>query len=153
MTNDSLESGISAPAPLNLPFGKLFFGFKVVPYSKPAAEDTVAGPSTSSFSGVGNTLSGPSASKGKGKAPAPPPNGATAGTTGKNWGSGQTLSGSTTGNSSRPQARTGDGVLGAGGARAPRPIQRSPQASKHRQRSPTPDWGVDDDDVIEIDSD
>lgn len=38
---------------------------------------------------------------------------------------------------------------GAGGARVPQPPQRKPQ------RSPSPDWGVDDDDddVIMIDSD
>ena len=151
MTNDSLESGVSAPAPLNLPFGKLFFGFKVVPYIKPPTETEGSGASTSTpFTGSGNTLSSPSTSKGKGKEIAAP---VKAETSGRSWGYGQSLSGTTNGARSRPPTSIGSDVIGAGGARAPRPIQRSPQRAKQRQRSPTPDWGVDDDDIIEIDSD
>lgn len=37
VTNDTLEEGRQVPAPLNLPFGKLFFGFTVVPYKAPEA--------------------------------------------------------------------------------------------------------------------
>jgi len=50
------------------------------------------------------------------------------------------------------------GPTGAGGASIPRLPNRQ-QSSKDKQkvvekeRSPTPDWGVDDDDIIEIDSD
>jgi ubiquitin fusion degradation protein 1 len=36
MSNSDLESDIKVPAPLNLPFGKLFFGFKVAAYTPPA---------------------------------------------------------------------------------------------------------------------
>ena len=45
------------------------------------------------------------------------------------------------------------GSRGAGGARVPQPPQRNPP--KKRERSLSPDWGVDDDDddVIMIDSD
>lgn len=36
ITTDLLDAETQAPAPLNLPFGKLFFGFKSVPYKPPA---------------------------------------------------------------------------------------------------------------------
>lgn len=39
VTSELLDTDVSAPAPLNLPFGKLFFGFKVVPYQPPEAKD------------------------------------------------------------------------------------------------------------------
>lgn len=55
----------------------------------------------------------------------------------KEWGSGQRLG-------TKP-------TYGAGGARAPAPPRRS--SAKEKERSPTPDFGVDDDDVIDIDSD
>ena len=37
VTNNSLEADVTAPAPLNLPFGKLFFGFKMSAYTPPEA--------------------------------------------------------------------------------------------------------------------
>lgn len=37
MTTDDLENDKRAPAPLGLPFGKLFFGYSVVPYKEPDA--------------------------------------------------------------------------------------------------------------------
>ena len=37
VSNNSLESDVKVPAPLILPFGKLFFGFKVAAYTPPAA--------------------------------------------------------------------------------------------------------------------
>jgi hypothetical protein len=38
VSNDMLESDTQAPAPLNLPFGQLFFGFPVVPYTPPETQ-------------------------------------------------------------------------------------------------------------------
>ncbi|KAH8116835.1 UFD1-domain-containing protein [Phellopilus nigrolimitatus] len=157
VTNDSLESDASAPAPLNLPHGKLFFGFKVIPYKRPAKPEDGAGSESaepSNFGGAGNTLSGrnssgtPSSSasasasaKGKGREEGNTPDEA-------RWGQGQAL---TSASSRRAPA---DGPVGAGGARVPRgPTRSSRAAQKQRERSPTPDWGVDDDDVIYIDSD
>lgn len=37
MTNELLGDARPAPAPLSLPFGKLFFGFTVIPYKAPDA--------------------------------------------------------------------------------------------------------------------
>lgn len=37
VTTDSLDSDIKVPAALNLPFGKLFFGFNVTAYTPPPA--------------------------------------------------------------------------------------------------------------------
>ena len=108
------------------------------------------------FVGAGNSLGGrptgsSAQSKGKGKATAD---------TGETkadaagWGSGQGRS-----LGSRPTnglgARTlGAGLVGIGGASIPRPPQRSGKKPPGRERSPTPDYGVDDDDdVIVIDSD
>ena len=56
ITSEMLEGGGDGPAPLNLPLGKLFFGYAFVPYSPPP---TVAAAQTSNaFIGGGNTLSG-----------------------------------------------------------------------------------------------
>jgi ubiquitin fusion degradation protein 1 len=130
MTNDELDSDVKVPASLNLPFGKLFFGFTVVPYkpSTPAASSGSPEPASTPFTGSGNTLSGrppigasgSSAAKGKGKTKESEP--------ANDWGSGQTL--------------------GRGRPAAPQSAKK-----KQKERSPTPDWGVDDDDVIVIDSD
>lgn len=134
MTNDDLESDVKVPASLNLPFGKLFFGFTVVPYkpSTPGASSSSPEPTSAHFAGSGSTLSGrppagssaeasgSSAAKGKAKTKASDP--------AKDWGPGETLG---------------------------RRHQATSQSAKQKQkeRSPTPDWGVDDDDVIVIDSD
>lgn len=101
------------------------------------------------FVGSGHTLSGrpasqsssPSASKGKAKAST-----SSTATTDHSWGaSGQSLG-------ARIVPRE-IGPVGAGGARAPRVPQRNIKQEKQKERSPSPDWGVDDDDVIMIDSD
>ncbi|KAL4077147.1 ubiquitin fusion degradation protein UFD1-domain-containing protein [Scleroderma yunnanense] len=151
VTSDSLESDAKVPAALNLPFGKLFFGFKIVPYT--SLESTVPEPSASSeqsapFSGSGNVLNGrsmPTSSaspSAKGKKRAKSPSHSEAST--KTWGTGQTL-----GSRSQPRVPSSFRAreLGSGGVS----ISRQPRQPK--RRSPTPDWGVDDDDVIEIDSD
>ena len=109
-----------------------------------------------SFVGAGNSLGGQptgSSSQGKGKGKAAADTGANKADA-ATWstGPGRSLG-------SRPAngvgARTlGAGVLGVGGASIPRPPQRSGKKPARRERSPTPDYGVDDDDdVIVIDSD
>jgi hypothetical protein len=39
IVNDDLENDGKSPAPLNLPFGKLFFGFNIPPYVPPPAPE------------------------------------------------------------------------------------------------------------------
>ena len=163
VTYESLEAENNAPAPLNLPFGKLFFGYKTIPYTKPADSGGTesSSPSSSSqqaFSGSGTTLLGrsngvplSSASKGKGKGKEKE-SGSSKGKDvedEKKWGKGERL------NAPTSRRATADGPVGAGGARVPRLAERGTGPPKaQRERSPTPDWGVDDDDdVIYVDSD
>ncbi|KAF9819800.1 hypothetical protein IEO21_01891 [Rhodonia placenta] len=40
VTSEALEADATAPAPLNLPFGQLFFGFNVPPYVPPSEKPT-----------------------------------------------------------------------------------------------------------------
>ncbi|KAF9227505.1 UFD1-domain-containing protein [Gyrodon lividus] len=150
LTSDSMEHDVKVPTALKLPFGKLFFGFNVVPYTPPEPSVSASpGPSSPppSFSGAGNTLHGRSApstssTKGKEKAKSPSPSEATQ----KSWGDGQTLGFRTPAPQHVPPSFRGHS-FGVGGA----PVPPRPQQSK--RRSPTPDWGIDDDDIIEIDSD
>ncbi|KAL5529723.1 hypothetical protein ACEPAG_5708 [Sanghuangporus baumii] len=162
VTNETLETDSNVPAPLNLPPGKLFFGFRHVPYNH-ADGQAVNGTSDSSaggletFQGGGNTLSGrPSSSananvsanaKGKGKEKENKDEKDEKDVGAKWAGKGQTLN-SAPSSSSRRVAD--DGPVGAGGARVPRASRKQPQ----REPSPVPDWGVDsDEEVIYIDSD
>ena len=109
------------------------------------------------FLGTGNSLDGRASgsstqSTGKGKSKA------TEDTEAKKvddarWGTGQGRS-----LGSRPSngvdTRTfGAGLVGVGGASVPRLSQRPGKKPRRRERSPTPDFGIDDDDVIVIDSD
>jgi len=144
VSNSTFESDVKVPAALNLPFGQLFFGFNVTAYSPATTappQASVLEPST--FSGSGQTLTGRSASsqvKGKEKAQQPTKNGS------ESWrGTGQTL-----GATSGPRQL---GPVGAGGARIPRIPQRTQKQKQAKERSPSPDWGVEDDDVVMIDSD
>jgi hypothetical protein len=114
----------------------------------------------SSFAGAGNSLGGrpaasSSQSKGKGKATAD--TGAKKAAEGATWGSGQGRSLGSRPTNGVGAARTlgGAGLVGVGGASIPRPPLRSGRKPPARERSPTPDYGVDDDDddVIVIDSD
>ncbi|KZT40848.1 UFD1-domain-containing protein [Sistotremastrum suecicum HHB10207 ss-3] len=141
ISNETLQTDAKAPAPLNLPFGKLFFGYNVVPHvptpeapKSPEAEEPQSRPA---FTGSGNTLTGPSSrSRSNRSTPAPQPAPQPAPAPPKpehDWGKGHSLS-----NSNAPR----------GAAKPP-----SKGKQKARERSPTPDWGVDDDDVIMIDSD
>ena len=149
ITTDSLDTDGKVPAPLNLPFGKLFFGFKVVEYKPPEAPSPASPPTSpeasTSFAGPGTTLKGRSVlsenSKGKQKAAEQP--------SALRSGQGQTLRDQPATAHVPPSFRGRE--LGAGCA----PVPRSKQAPKPQaRRSPTPDWGVDDDDdVIDIDSD
>ncbi|KAF8921138.1 ubiquitin fusion degradation protein UFD1-domain-containing protein [Mucidula mucida] len=153
VSNNTLENDVKVPAALNLPFGKLFFGFNITPYTPPAPVETPGSPNPSAgpapFSGSGNTLSSRSqpqpastASKGKGKAKEEEKEKEGTWST---LGSGQTL-----GNTAPREL----GPVGAGGARIPRvPRRTTAPPPQQKERSPTPDWGVDDDDVIMIDSD
>ncbi|KAG6868724.1 hypothetical protein C0993_011662 [Termitomyces sp. T159_Od127] len=141
VSNSNFESDQKVPAALNLPFGHLFFGFNVIPYVPPAP--VPGSPESSSqvpshFSGSGKTLSGRTqasavtASKGKEKEDKPL----------YNWaGTGQTLG------QSVPREL---GPVGAGGARVPKLPHRNKKQKEKKERSPSPDWGVDDDDVIMI---
>ncbi|KAM5534070.1 hypothetical protein V8D89_012251 [Ganoderma adspersum] len=140
VTNDTLDGDVYVPAPLNLPFGQLFFGFRVQAYVPPSQDSSASPPQPTSFTGSGNTLTGnsqqPSLDKGKNKA-------APASTT--NWGSGGHTLGS----------RSAQPAVGAGGASVPIPPtrSRSQQQQNERERSPTPDYGVDDDEDVYYDSD
>jgi len=126
VTNSSLEHDSQAPAPLNLPFGKLFFGYRYVEYVPP----------------------NPDEKKGKSKAQH-----SQDGANSKDWGGGQKLGRGLW----KPS-----GVTGAGGASVPTLPGRSGKSTaiqveetqeREKTRSPSPDWGVDDDEMIEYDSD
>jgi len=145
VTTDSMDTEGKVPAPLNLPFGKLFFGFNVVEYKAPEVKPPGSPPTSpgvaTSFAGSGNTLNGrsipPENSKGKQKATEQPS---------ASWsGQGQTLR--TQPELSRVPPSFRGRELGAGGTGA----RQAPKSQA--RRSPTPDWGVDDDEIIDIDSD
>ncbi|KAI0277216.1 ubiquitin fusion degradation protein UFD1-domain-containing protein [Russula aff. rugulosa BPL654] len=158
IVNDDLENDGKNPAPLKLPFGKLFFGFNIPPYvPPPTPEDESVLKPPAAFLGTGNSLDGRATgsstqSTGKGKSKATEDTGAKT-VDESRWGTGQGRS-----LGSRPSngvdTRTfGPGLVGVGGASVPRLSQRSSKKPRRRERSPTPDFGIDDDDVIVIDSD
>jgi ubiquitin fusion degradation protein 1 len=148
VSNSTLESDIKVPAALNLPFGQLFFGFRVTAYTPPpttTSSDSPAPPEPTSFSGPGHALSGrrdlPNASsneKGKGKEKA-----TSSEETSASWGTGRTLRPTT--------AHSGHSVIGEE-ARVRGPSPRH-EAKRQLSYSPLPDWDDDDDDVIMVDSD
>jgi ubiquitin fusion degradation protein 1 len=168
------------PAPLILPFGKLFFGFKVAAYTPPPAPTSPGSPGVSApvsqasfyshsistkltvqpaaFGGSGNTLSGrsvrsqpqasPSSSKGKGKEKAATEDS----NEDAKWGTG----GQPLGSRIHVPLSFRTREIGAGGAPVPlsrRKGKEKEPAKKAKSPSPEHDWGVDDDDVIVIDSD
>ncbi|KAF8557276.1 UFD1-domain-containing protein [Imleria badia] len=151
ITSEMMESEVKVPVALNLPFGKLFFGFNVVPYTPPEPKQpTSPGPSSPppSFTGSGNTLNGRPAqttsAKGKEKAaPAPESQDSQ-----KSWGTGQTLGSRAPAAPHVPPSFRVHSLGTTGTSAASLPTKSQP-----KRRSPTPDWGVDDDDIIEIDSD
>lgn len=51
VTTESLDSDVKVPAVLNLPFGKLFFGFNVAAYTPPpaAASPSAASPVSENY--------------------------------------------------------------------------------------------------------
>jgi len=119
VTNDSLENDSQAPAPLNLPFGKLFFGYRHVEYVSPDSD------------------------KKKEKSEAQD------GANSKDWGGGQKLG---------KGAWKPSDTTGVGGASVPVLPSRSAksttdQVEREKTRSPSPDWGVDDDEMIDYYSD
>jgi ubiquitin fusion degradation protein 1 len=130
VSNDTLQDETRVPGPLNLPPGRLFFGYKYVPYKPPPAKETQdpASPTSTAqaFIGAGSSLAGPSR-------PAQKPTPSTS--------------------SQTPKKEATTHSWGAGSSLGNRNQNRKIQAPK-KGRSPTPDYGVDsDEDVIEIDSD
>ena len=148
-----LESDVKVPAALNLPFGQLFFGFNVPPSTPPAAPSSPSPPDPpqpTSFGGSGRTLreragqyQAPSSS-GKGKEKEKAPSTEQAAT----WGVGNVL-----GSPPGSLGLNSSGLATAGRVRVPRPPQRIPDKPQREFRTPSPDWGVDDEDVEMIDSD
>ncbi|KAI0705843.1 ubiquitin fusion degradation protein I [Cytidiella melzeri] len=138
VTNSSLETDRTVPAPLNLPFGQLFFGFNVPPYTPPSSDSaSQSNPPPTTFGGSGNSLlSSSSIAKGKAKeqstSTAQPP-------TAHQWGSSGNALGS---RSTAPGSRSSG--AGAGGATVPASAQR--QNHKARPRSPSPE-------IIDVDAD
>jgi ubiquitin fusion degradation protein 1 len=129
VSNDTLQNEVRVPGPLNLPPGRLFFGFRHIPYKPPSAPSQDTSESdhhkqAQAFSGEGSSLTDfrPSTRNTTSKASTSTSSQEQSKEPHK-WGNGSSL-----GNTSRKQ-----------------PFVR---------RSPTPDYGVDSDvDVIEIDSD
>ncbi|KAI9508278.1 ubiquitin fusion degradation protein I [Russula earlei] len=158
IVNEDLENDGKNPAALNLPFGKLFFGFNIPPYvPPPAPEDDESTPKPpTAFFGAGNSLNGRATSSStrsssKGKSKATDDTEAKAGESRWGTGTGRSLG---TRQSNGVSSRTlGAGLVGVGGASVPRPSQRPTKKPPRYEPSPTPDFGVDDDDVIVIDSD
>lgn len=103
--------------------------------------------SQATFTGSGNTLNGrpvqTTSAKGKERATSASQSQADQ----KSWGTGQALGPRTPAPSHVPASFRGRS-LGVAGTTASLPTK-----SQSKRRSPTPDWGVDDDDIIEIDSD
>ncbi|TFL04084.1 ubiquitin fusion degradation protein UFD1-domain-containing protein [Pterulicium gracile] len=130
VTNEMLENTGPAPAALNLPFGQLFFGFNVASYTAPTAptspDEQPAQCQQTSFGGAGSTLTGRNI-----PAPAEKKKAETKAEPAKDWGAGQRLAAPTASSSS----------------------SRKPSPPQDRSSSPEFDYGVDDDDVIMIDSD
>jgi ubiquitin fusion degradation protein 1 len=124
-------------------------------YPPPSCGSLIQPPAA--FLGTGNSLNGrdtgsSTQSAGKGKSKATEDTGTKKEVDETRWGTGQGRS-----LGSRPSngvdTRTfGAGLVGVGGASVPRLSQRS-KKPRRRERSPTPDFGIDDDDVIVIDSD
>jgi ubiquitin fusion degradation protein 1 len=69
------------------------------------------------------------------------------------WGTGQGRSLGTRPPNGVDRRTFGAGLASVRGASVPRLSQRSGKKPRRRERSPTPDFGVDDEDVIVIDSD
>lgn len=163
VSNSAYDKDVKVPAVLNLPPGQLFFGFNVVPYTppqKPSSDLNGSPPVCLSnpvitfidiiydqitFGGTGHSVDGravPQASN----ATSSPTGRSEDQSTSHNWGtSGQVLS-------SRSSVAMKQVSQGAGKV-APRSSPQKNPKSKQRERSPSPDWGVDDDEIIMIDSD
>jgi ubiquitin fusion degradation protein 1 len=145
VSNNTYDTDAKVPAALNLPVGQLFFGFNVVPYTPPGEQppDDDDEDHSVPFTGTGRTLNSRSmttpavnSAKGKGKAEDDSDSKYSWGSSGQTLGSRSSTSQSTVNQGPR-------GVI---------PPRRNAKM-KQRERSPTPDWGVDDDDVIMVDSD
>jgi ubiquitin fusion degradation protein 1 len=162
VSNNSLESDVKVPAALQLPFGQLFFGFKVAPYTPPAPTtpgSPIVTTAPIAFGGSGNTLSGrpsqsqsqaaPSSSKGKGKEKAASEESEADG----KWGTGGQTLGSRSTYVPSSFRMSNPGARGAPVSQPPSRRREKQNAKTKKSSSPELDWGVDDDDVIVIDSD
>lgn len=151
------------PAALNLPPGQLFFGFNVVPYTpphKPSPDPNGSPPvclsnpvisfidvicNQTTFGGPGRSLNDRAVSQAS-NATSSTIDQAEDRSKSHNWGtSGQTLSSG----SSAGTKQVSQGVGKSAQSLSPRGNSKS----KQKERSPSPDWGVDDDEIIMIDSD
>ncbi|CCM00481.1 uncharacterized protein FIBRA_02515 [Fibroporia radiculosa] len=148
ITSDDLDSEVSVPAPLNIPFGKLFFGFNIPPYVPPKEKD-VDGEQPHIFAGTGNLLSGKLQSQSSSSSTAKGKSKETAAST-ASWGSGGQALGS---RSSRPPVLSAPQAVGAGGAPVPVPRGSTAQKQPPPESDSESDWGVDDDEDVVIDSD
>ncbi|KAF8636654.1 hypothetical protein AX17_003461 [Amanita inopinata Kibby_2008] len=146
VSNSMYDKDVKVPAALNLPFGQLFFGFNVTPYSPPKeSSPEISENSLNPFSGAGHSLYGRSTPQ-AGTLPKDKSKTNSGVNSDYDWGtSGQSLG-------VRLPMNKDSTPYGAGGAIVPTPPHKNVKA-KQRERSPTPDWGVDDDDAIMIDSD
>jgi len=156
IVNDDLENDGKNPAPLSLPFGKLFFGFHIPPYLPPSPEDEPASKLPAAFVGAGSSLNGnatgsPAKSTGKGKNNPSEDTGAK--TDEARWGTGQGRSLGSRQSNGAGTRTMGASLVGVSGTSVPLLSPRSSKKPSRRERSPTPDFGIDDDDVIVIDSD
>lgn len=97
------------------------------------------------FTGSGNTLNGRPVQSMSGKGKEKAVSSSQPQASQKSWGTGQTLGSRAPLAPHVPPSFQGRSL---GTSTASLPIKSQP-----KRRSPTPDWGVDDDDIIEIDSD
>ncbi|KAF8746114.1 hypothetical protein AX14_000169 [Amanita brunnescens Koide BX004] len=146
VSNSAYDKDVKVPAALNLPPGQLFFGFNVVPYTpphKPSPDPNGSPPTT--FGGAGRSLNDRAVSQAS-NATSSTIDQAEDRSKSHNWGtSGQTLSSG----SSAGTKQVSQGVGKSAQSLSPRGNSKS----KQKERSPSPDWGVDDDEIIMIDSD
>ncbi|KAG9288369.1 hypothetical protein G9A89_021400 [Geosiphon pyriformis] len=72
-TDDPLQSSEDVPAPLKLPFGKLFFGYKIVPLGEKKPREKEVDPIVKAFAGTGQTLRSKKPNTGRSSTSSPTP--------------------------------------------------------------------------------
>ncbi|PFH54271.1 hypothetical protein AMATHDRAFT_544 [Amanita thiersii Skay4041] len=147
VSNSAYDKDMKVPAALDLPFGQLFFGFNVASYTPPKQEVEEENQNQSTaFNGAGHQLNGKSISQKSQSSSSVKGKEREGSNLNYSWGDSGRKLGSKYSEPMKPVK------YGAGGASVPEPPSRNKKVPE-RKRSPTPDWGVDDDDVIMIDSD